>query len=53
MEQLRELGDVRMKKKLKVIVVLPAYNAGKTLVKTIRDIPPHILSSAPFRRHGF
>lgn len=43
MEQLRELGDVRMKKKLKVIVVLPAYNAGKTLVKTIRDIPPHIV----------
>lgn len=36
-----------MKKKLKVIVVLPAYNAGKTLVKTIRDIPPHIVDNGP------
>ncbi len=27
-------------KKKKVIVVLPAYNAAKTLEKTLRDIPP-------------
>lgn len=27
--------------KLKVTVVLPAYNAEKTLERTLRDIPPH------------
>lgn len=27
-------------RKKKVIAVLPAYNAGRTLEKTIRDIPP-------------
>lgn len=30
-------------KKPKVIAVMPAYNAAKTLTKTIRDIPPGVL----------
>lgn len=32
-----------MAKKQKVIVVMPAYNAEKTLEKTINDIPPGII----------
>lgn len=32
-----------MVKKAKVIVVLPAYNAGKTLVKTVKDITPNVV----------
>ena len=28
-----------MSKKLKVIAVMPAYNAARTLTKTYRDIP--------------
>ncbi len=30
-------------KKLKTIVVLPAYNAEKTLEKTVREIPPEVV----------
>lgn len=36
-----EAPDV--KKKQKVVVVLPAYNAGKTLRKTVQDIPTDIV----------
>lgn len=32
-----------MRKKPKVVVVLPAYNAEKTLEKTVRDIPKNVV----------
>jgi len=31
------------KKKLKIVVIMPAYNAAKTLVKTYNDIPKDII----------
>lgn len=33
-----------MKRKPKIIVVMPAYNAEKTLEKTVRDFPPGLVS---------
>jgi len=39
-DERREIGE---KKKMKIIVVLPAYNAAKTLAFTIRDIPKDII----------
>lgn len=33
-----------MRRKPKVVVVLPAYNAEKTLEKTVRDIPKEVVS---------
>ncbi len=33
-----------MAKKPKIVVVMPAYNAEKTLTRTIRDFPPHLVS---------
>ncbi|PKO20699.1 MAG: glycosyl transferase family 2, partial [Chloroflexi bacterium HGW-Chloroflexi-1] len=27
----------------KIIVVMPAYNAARTLEKTYNDIPPHVV----------
>ncbi|NMC36601.1 glycosyltransferase family 2 protein [Candidatus Beckwithbacteria bacterium] len=32
------------KEKAKVVVIMPAYNAAKTLEKTVKDIPPGIAS---------
>lgn len=32
-----------MKKKIKIVVVMPAYNAERTLVKTYRDIPKKLV----------
>lgn len=34
---------MQKRNKTKVVVVMPAYNAEKTLVKTFRDIPPNIV----------
>lgn len=34
----------KMRRKPKVVVVLPAFNAGKTLEKTVRDIPKEVVN---------
>lgn len=39
LEELEAGGDTLEKKKMKVVVVLPAYNAAKTLSRTVADIP--------------
>jgi SAM-dependent methyltransferase len=39
LEELEAGGETLEKKKMKVIVVLPAYNAAKTLNRTVADIP--------------
>lgn len=38
-EELERAPSVTLKKKMKVVAVLPAFNAAKTLRKTIADIP--------------
>jgi glycosyltransferase involved in cell wall biosynthesis len=37
------MGEITEKQKPKVIVVMPAYNAAKTLERTYRDIPPGVV----------
>jgi len=32
-----------MKRRLKIVAVMPAYNAAKTLIKTVRDIPAGVV----------
>jgi 2-polyprenyl-3-methyl-5-hydroxy-6-metoxy-1,4-benzoquinol methylase len=39
LEELESLPSVAVKKDMKVVVVLPAYNAAKTIKKTVDDIP--------------
>ena len=39
LEELETAGDTLIKKKMKVVVVLPAYNAAKTIIRTVADIP--------------
>jgi SAM-dependent methyltransferase len=39
LEELESPRYVEHKQKLKTVVVLPAYNAAKTIEKTVRDIP--------------
>lgn len=37
------VNELQSKNKPKVVVVMPAYNAGKTLKKTVNDIPPGLV----------
>ena len=34
--------------KKKIVAVMPAYNAVKTLEKTVNDIPPGVVDEAAF-----